>query len=58
MEALQMLKFSIQNGWGLSFTHGMDEEVQLQELEDFVGHQTSVPEDMHAFVKSLAGELE
>ncbi len=52
-----MLKFSIQNGWGLSFTHGIDEEVQLQELEDFIGHQMSALENMHAFIKSLAGEL-
>ncbi len=53
-----MLKFSIQNEQGLSFTHGMDEKVQLQELKDFIGYQMSVPKDMHAFIKSLAGELE
>ncbi len=40
---------------GLSFTHGMDEAAQLQELKELIGHQTSVPEDMHAFIKSLAG---
>ena len=57
MEALQMLKFSIRNGRGLSFTSGMDEDAQLHELEELIGHQTSVPEDMHAFIKSLAGEL-
>ncbi len=57
MEALQMLKFSIHNGQGLSFTHGMDEKAQLHELKELIGHQTSVSEDMHAFIKLLAGEL-
>ncbi len=52
-----MLKFSIQNGQGLSFTHGMDEKAQLHELKELIGHQTSVSEDMHAFIKLLAGEL-
>ncbi len=35
----------------------MDEAAQLQELKELIGHHTSVPEDMHAFIKSLVGEL-
>ncbi len=54
IEALLILKFSIR---GLRFTHGIDEESQLQELEELIGHQTPVPEDVHTFIKSLEGEL-
>ncbi len=54
IEALLMLKFSIR---GLRFTHGMDEEAQLRELEELIGHQTPVPGDVHAFIKLLEGEL-
>ncbi len=54
IEALLMFKFSI---WGLRFTHGMDKEAQLQELEELIGHQSPVPEDVHTFIKSLEGEL-
>ncbi len=45
------MKFSI---WGLSFT---DEEAQQQELDELIGHQIAVPEDVDAFIKSLEGEL-
>ncbi len=44
IEALQMLKFP----FGDSI---------LQGLEELIGHQTPVPEDVHAFIKSLVGEF-
>ncbi len=54
MEALQMLKFSIMKGRGLNFTDGLDEALQIQELEDLMDQQTLIPEDMQAFIKRLA----
>ncbi len=54
MEALQMLKFSIRKGQGLNFTDGLDEALQIEELEALLHQQTLVPEDMQAFIRSLA----
>ena len=53
MEALQMLKFSVQKGQGLSFTEGWDRDSELRELEKLVNDEDMVPEDIMAFIASL-----
>ena len=53
MEALQMLKFSLQKGRGLSFTEGWDKESELRELEKLASDEGMIPEDMMAFIASL-----
>ena len=53
MEALQMLKFSVQKGRGLSFTEGWDKESELRELEKLASDEGMIPEDMMAFIASL-----
>ena len=53
MEALQMLKFLVQKGQGLSFTEGWDKESKLRELEKLASDEGMIPEDMMAFIASL-----
>ena len=53
MEALQMLKFSVQKGRGLSFTEGWDKESELRELEKLASDEGMILEDMMAFIASL-----
>ena len=53
MEALQMLKFLVQKGQGLSFTEGWDKESELRELEKLASDEGMIPEDMMAFIVSL-----
>ncbi len=54
MEALQMLKFLITKGRGLSFMDGLDEALQIQEIEELMDQQMLIPEDMQACIKHLA----
>ena len=56
MEALQMLKYSVRKGRGLNFTEGTDEMSEIRELELLIEQQTSIPEDMQAFIKGLVIE--
>ena len=56
MEALQMLKYSVRKGRGLNFTEGTDEMSEIHELELLIEQQTSIPEDMQAFIKGLVVE--
>ncbi|SJL00252.1 uncharacterized protein ARMOST_03564 [Armillaria ostoyae] len=56
MEALQMLKYSVRKGRGLNFTEGTDEMSEIRELELLIEQQTSIPEDMQAFIKGLVLE--
>ena len=53
MEALEMLKFLVQKGQGLSFTEGWDKESELRELEKLASDEGMIPEDMMAFIASL-----
>lgn len=53
MEALQMLKFSVRNGRGLNFTEGMTYEDEVQYLENDLGDERRVPEDISSFTESL-----
>lgn len=53
MEALQMLKFSVQKGRGLNFTEGLDKESEINELEKMATDEGRIPEDMMAFIASL-----
>ena len=56
MEVLQMLKYSVRKGRGLNFTEGTDEMSEIRELELLIEQQTSIPEDMQAFIKGLVLE--
>ena len=56
MEVLQMLKYSVRKGRGLNFTEGTDEMSEIRELELLIEQQTSIPEDMQAFIKGLVIE--
>jgi hypothetical protein len=53
MEALQMLKFSVNKGRGLDFTAGMGKIVELDEMEDFEIAEGKIAEDIMAFIASL-----
>ena len=53
MEALQMLKFTINRGWGLDFTCGTSKESELRTLELSMSEEVTVPEDINAFIQSL-----
>lgn len=53
MEALQILKFSIQHGCRLNFSEGTDHATVLQEMEMMTSDATSIPEDITAFIDSL-----
>ena len=53
MEALQMLKFLVSKGWGLSFTDGLDKDLEIMELEKQAADEVRTPEDMMAFIVSL-----
>ena len=53
MEALQMLKFTINRGQGLDFTCGTSKESELQTLELSMSEEVTVPEDINAFIQSL-----
>ena len=53
MEALQMLKFTINRGQGLDFTCGMSKELELRTLELSMSEEVPVPEDINAFIQSL-----
>ena len=56
MEALQMLKYTINRGRGLDFTHGTSKEAELQALELSMHDEVSYPEDMNAFIQALLAE--
>jgi hypothetical protein len=49
MEALQMLKFSLNHNHELNFTVGSRRQAELQELEELDFIDSSVPEDLMAF---------
>jgi len=53
MEALQMLKFSLNNGCELDFTAGSGRQAELEELEELDRIDTAVPEDLMAFRDSF-----
>ena len=53
MEALQMLKFTINRGRGLDFTCGTSKESELRTLELSMSEEVTVPEDINAFIQSL-----
>lgn len=53
MEALQMLKFVVKQGYGLDFTAGMSKEDEIAWLETLVAEHSLVPEDITSFVASL-----
>ena len=52
MEALQMLKFSMNHG-GLDFTAGLGRKSELQELEELDILCSMVPEDLTTFRRSF-----
>jgi len=56
MEALQMLKYTINHGCGLDFTHGTSKEAELQALELSIHDEVSYSEDMNAFIQALLAE--
>jgi len=53
MEALQMLKFSVNWGNELNFTVGFGWQTELRELEELDLLDSSVPEDLPAFRRSF-----
>ena len=53
MEPLQMLKFSVKQGWELNFTSGTSKELEIMDLELFINEQVSVPEDINGFIQRL-----
>ena len=53
MEALQMLKFSINHSDGLDFTAGLGRKAELRELEKVDELDSLVPEDLQAFRHNL-----
>ncbi len=53
MEALQVLKFSVNHGTGLNFTKHLSAEQQLLELEDELYMESLTPEDITSFRESL-----
>ncbi|KAJ7161271.1 hypothetical protein C8R43DRAFT_880446, partial [Mycena crocata] len=53
MEALQMLKFIIKQGFGLDFTAGTSREDEIKLLEALMDDQSTVPEDITSFIASL-----
>ena len=56
MEALQMLKYMINRGHGLNFTHRTSKEAELRALELSMHDEVSYPEDMNAFIQALLAE--
>jgi hypothetical protein len=58
MEALQMLKFSLNNNHELNFTAGSGRQAELQELEELDRMNSIVPEDLMAFRQSFTLSLE
>jgi hypothetical protein len=57
MEALQLLKYSIQQGRGLNFTDGLDWGQELHELETYDEAQIQHPEDINSFIQCLTAKL-
>ena len=53
MEALQMLKFSVNHSDGLDFTTGLGRKAELRELEKVDQLDSLVPEDLQAFCHNL-----
>jgi hypothetical protein len=53
MEALQMLKFIVKQGYGLDFTAGMNKDDEINWLEGLMNDQSAIPEDITSFVASL-----
>ena len=53
MEALQILKYSLQYGWDLNFTEGLDWDNELAEMEGANKAQLHTPEDLDSFTASL-----
>jgi hypothetical protein len=58
MEALQMLKFSLNHNCELNFTAGSGRQAELQELEELDCIDSTVPEDLMAFRQRLTLPLE
>jgi hypothetical protein len=54
MEAIQMLKFALNNELELNFTKGTDMESELAELVALYEEQAAIPEDIDSFIRSLA----
>ena len=57
MEALQLLKFLVQNGWGLDFTQGDTLEDEMKELEELMEESNCVPKDVNAFITRLTADI-
>jgi len=57
MEALQMLKFSINHDNQLTFTAGLGREAELHALERLDHLDSHVPEDLITFRRSLISSL-
>ena len=53
MEILQILKFSIRNGWSLNFTQGLDWADEWDELEFSAELQNRNPEDITSYIRSI-----
>lgn len=53
MEALQLLKYSIQKERGLDFTLGLDWADELKELEFEADLHKGCPEDVRNFIEAL-----
>jgi len=53
MEALQVLKYSVQNGQALNFTAGMEWNDKLKELENHDMHLQQIPGDINSFIRML-----
>ena len=57
MEALQMLKFSIQHGNKLSFTDGLDWDDEIKELEFTAISQIEYVQDVKSYSQNLAKQF-
>lgn len=53
MEALQILKFSINRGNCLDFTAGTSRSAEMEMLEAMADEEEIVPEDIMAFIDTL-----
>lgn len=53
MEALQLLKFTLQNGRSLDFTSGLGYMDELHEMETGGSEKNDISEDITSFIQSL-----
>jgi hypothetical protein len=54
MEALQLLKFTLQNGRSLDFTSGLGYTDKLCKMKKGLSENNDVPKDIASFVQSLS----